>query len=431
MRVTGPLLVALAGTLALTAVAGPVAAARAPVPNSTSFERGHAAYMDRRFDDARVWFEKAVAESTPNARAWLAYTWFRLNDPEVAWRQAHVALAEDSCDVVAWDALSHALNPQYVEWARENADSAWSCLLAGARCDSLDGDLWKLLWIGALSRGDHALAARAVRGLHEAGIFRPPLLEYCRWVISALPPRAVLLVNGDADSYPMLVLQQVEGLRPDVTMVHLSLLNLPWYRRHVRDRLGVPMPFAPDTLDLLKFHPDGKGGWLPPSREVVQGWLPMRADGSLDRPLAMAATVGRSEVPATARECGPFTLLHPAYRLNNDADTTTARRSIMSLDFARLAGEGVTPADRSPAMRGSGAMVRYQVGIATGLYYYECRWSGEHRAAEALRKWVLARLEAIDPDSPGCALLRVLPKQTDESIRKWEAEQKAASRPKK
>jgi hypothetical protein len=56
-------------------------------------------------------------------------------------------------------------------------------------------------------------------------------------LLDRLPPRAVLFVAGDNDSYPLWFAQQVEGRRRDVTVVTMPLLAAPWYveelgRRH-------------------------------------------------------------------------------------------------------------------------------------------------------------------------------------------------------
>jgi hypothetical protein len=56
-------------------------------------------------------------------------------------------------------------------------------------------------------------------------------------MLDPLPPRAVLFVGGDNDSYPLWYLQHVEHHRTDVTIVTMPLLGAPWYvaeleRRH-------------------------------------------------------------------------------------------------------------------------------------------------------------------------------------------------------
>lgn len=58
-------------------------------------------------------------------------------------------------------------------------------------------------------------------------------------ILESAPPRAVVLANGDNDTYPVWYLQEVEGMRRDVTIVVIPLLPAWWYRTELarRDRL--------------------------------------------------------------------------------------------------------------------------------------------------------------------------------------------------
>ena len=49
-------------------------------------------------------------------------------------------------------------------------------------------------------------------------------------MIQPLPANAVMLAVGDNDTYPLWYLQQVEGIRRDVTIVTIPLLSAWWYR---------------------------------------------------------------------------------------------------------------------------------------------------------------------------------------------------------
>jgi hypothetical protein len=56
-------------------------------------------------------------------------------------------------------------------------------------------------------------------------------------LLRSAPQYAVLFVDGDNDTYPLWFLQQVDALRPDVTVVTVPLLGADWYaaelaRRH-------------------------------------------------------------------------------------------------------------------------------------------------------------------------------------------------------
>jgi len=60
-------------------------------------------------------------------------------------------------------------------------------------------------------------------------------------LLDPLPPRAVLFVAGDNDSYPLWYAQRVEGRRGDVTVVTMPLLAAPWYVDELARRDGLPI----------------------------------------------------------------------------------------------------------------------------------------------------------------------------------------------
>lgn len=360
---------------------------------TSQLQEGLSLYNQNRLEEARPLLEEAVAQDpqNPDAHAWLAETQRRLQNRDEAIASARRALEIDPCHTFAHTVLAWAYNPMYGLWQRASADTAWHHLLQAAQCDSTDGNIWIGIWVEAIRRGNQTLEKKALRMFMENEFFAPALLAYNRWMLRHLPKNALLLTNGDMDTYPAVALQEVEHFRPDVAVVNRSLLNTSWYARYLRDQYGLPLPFEAEQLDGLKPYRDEDGNTISVSSQILKGWLSQREKGAFPRPIAISTTVGDLRFAAEAedhlRMMGPFYSFLPE-AVQSPQDTAMMRTSLAHLNPDDFRGPFVSQQDRSPVRRAYTNRLVNNIAAVALNYCKDLIKAGRTTEALKMLQWV-------------------------------------------
>ncbi len=100
--------------------------------------------------------------------------------------------------------------------------------------------------------------------------------DYAYNLLQSTEKDAILFTNGDNDTFPLWYLQDVEGVRRDVRIVNLSLINISWYIRELKTTMPygvrkIPISLTDQQIDRItatRWEPQKVS--IPVPREVAE-----------------------------------------------------------------------------------------------------------------------------------------------------------------
>lgn len=120
----------------------------------------------------------------------------------------------------------------------------------------------------ALRKKDYTAAKNEYLEAYKSGAFPKYILEYAKCILNSCDKDAILFSNWDAPVNAIAYLQLVEGIRKDVSLVILNLLERPYYLKIIRDGIKNEIPKTPITWndDLIM----GINSWFPWKKQVIK-----------------------------------------------------------------------------------------------------------------------------------------------------------------
>lgn len=245
-------------------------------------------YFDMNLDSAKSMFLSILEKDSTNIEilCYLANIHRINSELEPAVNILGKVLKIDKYNSMAYAILGDIYNPQFSFGENADYETAYNYYRIAVENNPKNGNAYLGLLIESMRRNLPDAEKTILNTLYENEFFTPKTLAYNRTILGALPQNAILLVNGDLDTFPILALQSKESFRTDVAVINASMLNSLWYSDYISKKYGV-RNYTVDSLTFESMFGINSG----PSDKLVDSLKADFRSGRIIRPLAFAFTL--------------------------------------------------------------------------------------------------------------------------------------------
>lgn len=205
-------------------------------------------------EQAGLWWEETENDKS-NERAW--YNYFKANrmakgtynnaagfDPNLnkGWRSEASWLMEGKDIIALTDKyIPGTFTNHYIKWWNDGAiPENFEHLKHAWEIDPTHPEVYDGFVVYYESQGNREKRKEYNQQWFRLNDLSSGFLSYCYNLIIGLEQGAILLTVGDNDTFPIWMLQDVFGIRTDVTVFNLSLLSIDTYREAMFREAGIP-----------------------------------------------------------------------------------------------------------------------------------------------------------------------------------------------
>lgn len=137
------------------------------------------------------------------------------------------------------------LNDGYADFNADALNKAYNL-------SSNKSELYDELVAMHLINGNTQNSKEVLKKIRSSGKYSSFKYEYAKNTLESVSANGVLVVNGEVDTYPILYLQQVQGIRKDVSVINLDLARNKTYWNSYSNKSGIKGNYNVNDVSFVK-----------------------------------------------------------------------------------------------------------------------------------------------------------------------------------